>query len=59
MSPDIRPPVKAPPPPTINDARARAEEADRQRQRQGRSSTFLSDALGRTQGGVATRELMG
>jgi hypothetical protein len=59
MEPDIRPPAKAPPPPTINEARLRAEEEDRNRRRQGRSATFLSDAFGRTSGGVATKTLMG
>lgn len=59
MEPDIRPPPKAPPAPTINEARMRAEEMDRRRRRQGRSSTFLSDAMGRAAGGVATRTLMG
>jgi hypothetical protein len=59
MQPDIRPPAKAPPPPTINDARLRAEEEDRTRRRQGRGATFLSDAIGRSSGGVATRTLMG
>lgn len=55
MQPDIKPPRPTPPPPTINDARKRAEEADRLRQRRGRETTFLSSALGRSQGGVATR----
>lgn len=59
MEPDLKPPPKAPPIPTINEARQRAEEMDRRRRRQGRSSTFLSNALGRATGGVATRTLMG
>lgn len=59
MEPDIKPPRPAPPPPTINEARKRAEEADRLRQRQGRGATFLSNALGRSTGGVATKVLMG
>ncbi|MDB5471990.1 MAG: hypothetical protein JWR84_3550 [Caulobacter sp.] len=59
MQPDMKPPRPTPPPPTINDARKRAEEADRLRQRRGRSATFLSNALGRSEGGVATKVLMG
>lgn len=59
MEPDMKPPRPTPPPPTINDARKRAEEADRLRRREGRSSTFLSNAPGRSEGGVATKVLMG
>lgn len=59
MQPDMKPPRPTAPPPTINDARKRAEEADRLRLRQGRGATFLSNALGRSQGGVATKVLMG
>ena len=59
MQPDMKSPRPTPPPPTINDARKRAEDADRQRQHRGRSATFLSNALGRSEGGVATKVLMG
>jgi hypothetical protein len=59
MEPDIPRPKPAPPPPTLNEARLRAEQDDRLRQRRGRSATFLSSALGRAEGGVATRTLMG
>ena len=59
MEPDVRAPRKAPLPPTLNEARLRAEQDDRLRQRRGRSATFLSSALGRAEGGVATRTLMG
>lgn len=59
MEPDMKPPRPTPPPPTIDDARKRAEEADRLRRREGRNSTFLSNALGRSEGGVATKVLMG
>ncbi|MDO9337929.1 MAG: hypothetical protein Q7T61_16150 [Caulobacter sp.] len=55
----MKPPRPTPPPPTINDARQRAEEGDRLRQRRGRAATFLSNALGRSEGGVATKVLMG
>jgi len=59
MEPDIKPPKPPPPPPTLNQARLRSEEADRLRRREGRSATFIANALGRTEGGVATRTLMG
>ncbi|RYF94781.1 MAG: hypothetical protein EON95_04085 [Caulobacteraceae bacterium] len=59
MEPDMKPPRPTPPPPTINEARQRAEEGDRLRQRRGRAATFLSNALGRSEGGVATKVLMG
>ncbi|NBB17459.1 hypothetical protein GVN21_19030 [Caulobacter sp. SLTY] len=59
MEPDTRPLKPTPPPPTLNEARLRAEQDDRLRQRRGRSATFLSSALGRAEGGVATRTLMG
>jgi hypothetical protein len=59
MEPDMKPPRQTPPPTTINDARKRAEDNDRLRQRRGRAATFLSNALGRSEGGVATKVLMG
>ncbi len=59
MEPDMKPPRPTPPPPASNDARLRAEETDRLRQRRGRAATFLSSALGRSEGGVATKVLMG
>lgn len=59
MEPDMKPPRPTPPPPTINEARKRIEDGDRLRLRRGRADTFLSNALGRSEGGVATKVLMG
>ena len=52
MEPDKPRTQPAPPPPTVNTARISAEQNDTLRRRQGRQSTFISDAAGRSTGGV-------
>lgn len=59
MEPKVRESKKAPPPPTVNDARVAAEENDTLRRRKGRSATFISDGMGRMTGGAAVKNLMG
>ena len=60
MSPKVPKPapmVVAPPPPTVNEARVDAEKDDILRKRKGRASTFVSNPLARSSGGVATAML--
>lgn len=57
MEPKTQRAQPAPPPPTINTARISAEQNDTLRRRQGRGSTFLSDAAGRSTGGVMKQTL--
>jgi hypothetical protein len=49
--------VVAPPPPTVDLARQDAEAGDLLRKRKGRASTFISNPLARSSGGVATAML--
>lgn len=59
MNPDSGKARPAPPPPTIDDARIASERDDRLRSRRGRAATYVSSPQGRSEGGVATKMLLG